>query len=278
MGMWLFAGAALLHCSLDSSGRDIGGVGPGGSAGDPGGNGAGGSVDENGSAGAPDGGASGAGGGAGGAAGTMGAGGGPSAGASGAGGSAGASGSGGSGGASGGGCAPGKGEFAVASAPGSCFFLLGGDAKATPPSGRTSWGFDEGFFECVNLGATLAVLASPQEYVEVQAVVTNDVTAAVGEASLWIGARTLENPATGPQQELAASFQWVNGEPWTYVTPSTDPWAPSQPSVSPGEACLTMQGNLGAEHRMNNVGCVAELSFVLCERALPAAKAGLTAR
>lgn len=285
--MWLLASVGLWHCSLDSSGRAKTTIGPIGAAGEA--KGSGGAGGEGGAPGGPsagsngagDGGASGDAGAAGSASGAAGSG---AAGASGAagtdGGAGGTNGGGGAGGVAGGGsggvagaggspgCDPDRSEFAVKSAPDSCFFLLGGDSKSVPPSKLTSWSYDEAYFDCIALDASLAVLATQAEFLEVRTVIADDVLVTVGTGSVWIGAKTLADPLLLTPSQLAASFRWINDEPWTYLTPSDPPWSSSEPSSTKNEICVYLRGDFGAAHLMNNAVCATKTRFALCERPL----------
>lgn len=167
-------------------------------------------------------------------------------------------------------CDPEKSEFSVKSAPDSCFFLVGGDSKSVPPSGLTFRGFDEAYFDCMDLGASLATLADQQEYLDVRAIIANDVPVAVGTDSVWLGAKTFVNPLSVTQQELAESFRWLDGETWAFTNPSTPPWSSTQPSLTSDEVCINMRGDAGAAHLMNNANCITKLRFALCERPLAA--------
>jgi hypothetical protein len=290
--MGLLASVGLWQCSLDSSGRSKSTIGPIGAAGEA--KGSGGAGGEGGAQGGPNAGSSGAGSGgtsgdagaAGSAGGVAGAGAGGAAGndggasgtygggAAGNGGGAGgvAGNGGGAGGAAGTGgapfCDPDRSEFAAKNAPDSCFFLIGGDSKSVPPSKLTSWSYDEAYFDCIALGASLAVLATKPEFLEVRAVIADDLLVNVGTGSVWIGAKTLADPLLLTPAQLAASFRWVNDEPWTYLTPSDPPWSSSEPSSTKNEICVYMRGDFGAAHLMNNAVCATKTRFALCERPL----------
>ncbi|HEU4534317.1 MAG TPA: C-type lectin domain-containing protein [Polyangiaceae bacterium] len=274
---WLLACVGLWQCSLDSSGRATSTTGPIGAAGQPGG-----AAGEGGVQGGPGAGRSGVGGGGGdgGAGSDAGNGGATAAGgaageASGAGGGSGGAGTAGAGAAGAGGgppptCDADKSEFAVKSAPDSCFFLIGGASKSVPPSKQTTWSYDEAYFDCIALGASLAVLADEQEYIDVRAVIASHAPVDVGTGSAWIGAKTLADPLVLTPPQLAASFQWVNGEPWAYNTPSDLPWSSNEPSSTKNESCVYMRGDFGAAHLMNNAVCATKARFALCERPLVA--------
>lgn len=189
-------------------------------------------------------------------------------------GSGGVSGTGGMGGSAGGGpqCDAAKGEFAVPSAPASCFVFLAEGAKALPPPSRSDWNWDQAVDDCEKLGAQLASLGTLAEY--------NDLRQAIGRdrgdgltvnGSIWIGARTDIDTNFPSEAELMPSFDWQNEQSaWVYTTFGAEPWGGNEPS-RPGafqalERCVEMRNG---DFLMNNLDCDRNLDFALCERNAP---------
>jgi Lectin C-type domain len=245
--------ALLWHCALKteglgaSSGAGGAGASPpdGGSAGEVGAAGQGGDANQRGEGGAPGGSAGMAGGGSGGLGGA---------------GAAGDAGGGNGGGAgAGGGAIPctAKGEFEVPSAPGSCFFV-------ERASDNKRLDHDDAAALCSARSATLAALSTTTERQEVLGVLRGGFPPLVDE-DIWLGAA-----APTPHSPLeAGDFEWENGEPWTFTTPSQAPWAPGEPNGD--DACLEMNKDAPTPYSFNNIGCDADgPRAALCERKAPA--------
>lgn len=241
--------ALLWHCSLKTEGLGAGsgaggaGASPpdGGSAGEVG---QGGDANQRGGGGAPGGSAGMAGGGPGGLGG------------SGAAGDAG----GGNGGAAGTGgvvipCTA-TGEFEVPSAPGSCFFVeRAPDTKRLDHADATAL--------CAARSATLAALSTTTERQEVLGVLRGSPP--LINEDIWLGAT-----APTPHDPIeAGDFEWENGEPWTFATPSQAPWAPGEPNNH--DTCFEMNKDAPTPYSFNNIGCDADgPPAALCERKTPA--------
>ncbi len=289
--MSVLASALLWHCSLDSEGlgngalpgAGAGGLGPAGAsgqggAGESGGEGGSGGQGLEGEGGAGQGGAGQGGAGPGGAgqngsaqggAGQGGAGqGGAGEGGAGEGGAGqGGAGQGGAGQGGAGGapvdCDESRDEFVVPSEPGSCFLLLHAGSKAQPSSGLVSWkqgqaDTDCGEFDGARLAApdTLAAYGQLASRLRANPAVTG---------SVWIGGVTQLDPAQSTPSQIAASFTWLNGDPWSFDTPSAPPWDGVEPSVTANEICTQMRGGV-FDFRLNNAKCDVPTGFVLCER------------
>jgi len=72
----------------------------------------------------------------------------------------------------------------------------------------------------------------------------------------WIG---------GHDQNVEGTFEWLSGEPWTFVD-STYPWAAGQPQIGDGQDCVRVGFvNAGDPQRIRDRDCSVSLD-ALCER------------
>lgn len=258
--------ALLLHCSLESDGlgpggqAGTGGSGPAGTTGAGGEtNGAGGSESGAGGVGGVDtGGGGGTDGAGGGMAGVAGAPGGMGGGTSGQGGSGGEPVD----------CDEGRDEFTVPGEPGSCFFLMHATSKARPASKRTSWKQDQADVDCQEFdGARLGGADTLLAYGQVANLLNSGVYGTI-TSNVWLGATTSIAPEKSTPEDLAPSFEWLNGDPWGYTSPSSPPWGAGEPSTTANEICTQMRSG-AFSLSMNNSRCDLPTGFVLCERKPP---------